>query len=87
MLSAVRRESPSETALESTYIGYDLKARSSLEPPGYAYVDNDQIENDKVTFADYDDLFYEIRDEKMAILFKCLVIQQNSMIIRNMKQH
>ncbi|PEK30215.1 YwqG family protein [Bacillus pseudomycoides] len=64
MLSAVRRESPSETALESTYIGYDLKARSSLEPPGYAYVDNDQIENDKVTFADYDDLFYEIRDEK-----------------------
>ncbi|SFC56838.1 Uncharacterized protein YwqG [Bacillus sp. 491mf] len=64
VLSVVRRELPSETALETTYVGYELKARPSLEPPGFAYIDNEQIESDKVTLDDYDDLLYEIRDEE-----------------------
>lgn len=41
-----------------------MKARLSLEPPGYAYIDNEQIESDKVSLDDYDDLLYEIRDEE-----------------------
>ncbi|WP_338749532.1 YwqG family protein [Bacillus sp. FJAT-52991] len=64
VLTAVRREPSGETALEDTYVGYDLEARPSLEPPGYAYVDMEQVENDEVTFGEYDDLFYEIRDQK-----------------------
>lgn len=50
--------------METTYVGYELKARLSLEPPGYAYIDNEQIESDKVSLDDYDDLLYEIRDEE-----------------------
>jgi len=63
-LTVVRREPPSETALENTYVGYDLKARPSLETPSYTYIDNEQIESDQVNFDDYEDLLYEIRDEE-----------------------
>lgn len=64
LLTVVHRESPSETALGTTYVGYELKARPSLEPPNYAYIDNGQIESDKVNFDDYEDLLYEIRGEE-----------------------
>ncbi|PGZ93517.1 hypothetical protein COE51_23675 [Bacillus pseudomycoides] len=67
VLTVVRREPSGETALEDTYgtyVGYDLEARPSLEPPAYAYVDEEQVESDKVTLDDYDDLLYEIRDEE-----------------------
>jgi uncharacterized protein YwqG len=47
-----------------TYVGYDLEARPSLEPPAYAYVDGEQVESDKVTLDDYDDLLFEIRNEE-----------------------
>lgn len=62
VLTVVRREPSGETALEDTYVGYDLEARPSLELPNYAYIDDEQVESDNVTLDDYDDLSYEIRD-------------------------
>ncbi|KKO51051.1 YwqG family protein [Paenibacillus sp. DMB20] len=63
LLTVVRREPPGETALEETYAGFDLAERSSLEPPNYAYMDEDQVESENADYEDYEDLLFEIRDE------------------------
>ncbi|MEJ8546264.1 YwqG family protein [Brevibacillus borstelensis] len=60
--SVQRRSSPDVTGLKEQFHGYQLEARASLEPPNYAYVDDDQIENDEVGYEEYEDLCFSISD-------------------------
>ncbi|MEK5059153.1 MULTISPECIES: YwqG family protein [unclassified Paenibacillus] len=59
---AARRKSPNITTLEGKFTGYQLEARSSLEPPNYAYVDYDVIEDEEHDYEEYEDLSFAIRD-------------------------
>ncbi|ULL17096.1 DUF1963 domain-containing protein [Paenibacillus sp. H1-7] len=58
--SAERRISPEVTALEGSYNGFRVIASPSLEPPNYAYVDYEQIENETVGYEEYEDLSFAI---------------------------
>ncbi|MGG4493795.1 YwqG family protein [Brevibacillus reuszeri] len=73
LVSATRRHSPGETALEEQFAGYQLGARATLEPPNYAYVDYDQIETDSFSFEDYEDFRFLLTDmmdhDDVATLF------------------
>lgn len=72
LAGAERRFAPEETALEESFRGFRLTARPSLEPPNYAYVDYDQIENESVGYEDYEDLSFSIngsRSDDVATLF------------------
>lgn len=61
---AARRSSPQNTTLEQEFTGYQLQAKSSLEPPNYAYVDYDLIENEEYGYEEYEDLSFTIRDSQ-----------------------
>lgn len=62
LASAMRRRSPEVTALEESFSGYQLEPRASLEPPNYAYVDYEVIENDTVGYEEYEDLTFSLND-------------------------
>ncbi|MGI2295987.1 YwqG family protein [Paenibacillus sp. GXUN7292] len=69
MSAAVRREAPEETALEDSFEGYAIKARSSLEPPNYVYADYDLIEGDEeadVTFDDYEEFTDALQESEQG---------------------
>ncbi|WP_136609052.1 YwqG family protein [Paenibacillus dokdonensis] len=72
LASAERRLSPEGTALEGRFCGYQLEARTSLEPPNYAYVDYEQIENESVGYEEYEDLTFSLSNtqrDDAALLF------------------
>lgn len=71
LLTAHRRSTPEETALEEEFNGYQLAARSSLEAPNYAYVDYDVIEDEEHEYEDYEDLLLSMNGEHddVAVMF------------------
>ncbi|MDK8182382.1 YwqG family protein [Paenibacillus sp. UMB4589-SE434] len=70
LATAKHRLSPEETALEERFCGYQLDARGSLEPPNYAYVDDDLIENETFGYEDYEDLCFEISESQTGDVVK-----------------
>ncbi|MEK8126652.1 YwqG family protein [Paenibacillus filicis] len=72
LAAAVRRIAPEVTALEEVYNGYGLEAMASLEPPNYAYVDEEQIEAENVGYEEYEDLCFALghrEHDEVARLF------------------
>lgn len=72
LASASRRPAPETTALEGAFRAYRLEPRATLEPPNYAYVDADQVENDTADYTDYEELIWSITDSRngdVALLF------------------
>lgn len=72
LASVKRRMAPETTALEEQFNGYRIEARTSLEPPNYAYADYDVIESDTFDYDDYEDLTFAIsehQNEDIATMF------------------
>ncbi|WNC16300.1 YwqG family protein [Brevibacillus brevis] len=72
LVFAERRVAPEMTALKEQFNAFRLEARASLEPPNYAYVDFEQIENDEYGYEDYEDFTFEVtgsRREDVAMMF------------------
>lgn len=58
--AAVRRQAPEETTLEEEFTGYRIEARATLEPPNYAYVDDEIVEDEEHDFESYEDLCHQL---------------------------
>lgn len=58
--AAQRRHAPEVTALEDAFTGYQVSARSTLEPPNYGYVDYEQVEDDEHDYEHYEELCFEL---------------------------
>ncbi|SMF84165.1 Uncharacterized protein YwqG [Paenibacillus uliginis N3/975] len=72
IVEARRRPSPELTTLEEEYTGYHIEARASLEPPNYAYVDDEQVEDDEHDFEAYEELcfqLYGMDSDDLAVMF------------------
>lgn len=72
LASVSRRPAPGTTALEEAFRPYRLEPRATLEPPNYAYVDTEQVENDTADYEDYEELIWSVTDSRIgdvALLF------------------
>lgn len=70
--AAVRRQAPEETALEEEFTGYRMEARATLEPPNYAYVDDEIVEDEEHDFESYEDLCHQLtgmKSDDIATIF------------------
>lgn len=55
-----RRCSPEVTSLEEVFIGYQADARASIELPNFGYADEEQIEDEKHDYEQYEELCFEL---------------------------
>ncbi|OZB95347.1 YwqG family protein [Paenibacillus sp. XY044] len=69
---ARRRPAPKATAIEDTFTGYRVSARSTMEPPNYGYVDYELVEDDEHDYEQYEELCFELtgyNSSDVAMLF------------------
>ncbi|GAA0380773.1 YwqG family protein [Paenibacillus motobuensis] len=69
---AYRRMAPEETSLEEKFKGYKLKARFTIEPPNYGYVDYERVEDEEHDYEQYEDLCFELTEtdsDDLAVMF------------------
>lgn len=69
---AYRRMTPEETSQEENFKGYKLKARSSIEPPNYGYVDYELLEDEEHDYEQYEELCFELTEadsDDLAVMF------------------
>ena len=72
LASASRRPAPGTTALEGAFRAYRLEPRATLEPPNFAYVDTEQVENDTADYEDYEEFVWSVTNSQngdVALLF------------------
>ncbi|WP_194542324.1 YwqG family protein [Paenibacillus sp. JZ16] len=70
--AAVRRQAPEETTLEEEFTGHRIEARATLEPPNYAYVDDEIVEDEEHDFESYEDLCHQLtglESDDIAMIF------------------
>ncbi|OWR27155.1 hypothetical protein CDO73_23170 [Saccharibacillus sp. O23] len=73
MRTAARRSAPAPTVHEKDdgpFRSYGLNARASLDLPGYGYLDEEAIENEERGWEEYEDLIFELEEEKASPIVK-----------------
>ena len=67
MTGAVRKSAPAPTVHEredGAYLPHQLSARAAIDLPGYAYADNDEIEDEDHEWDEYEELGFALEGDK-----------------------